>query len=163
MVREWWDAERSSRGGRPPVVERGTDQNGGSSELPPDPEEAHGSWPPAGAPPWLPPWWPPQPPPPCWAPPPLLEAHGSSPPPDWKPWPPPERLVLLTLAVALRRLGPPSSTPLSQPRPFRPSGVPYEGALGPPCQLPRMPGASDSAAFWAACRHTEQLRNRVSW
>jgi hypothetical protein len=75
---------------------------------------------------------------------------------------PPERLVLVTLAVALRRLGPTSSTSISKTVRFSPSRVSKDRCFSRPCTITRMPRCSDSATFSAACRQTEQDRNSVS-
>src|SRR3954453_23760518 len=144
----------------------GSGQNGGSSDAGAA-LAAHGAL-------WLPCWAP------CWAPcwPPQLPWPAAWPP--WLCWPlahrsragvveklllppPPDRVVLVTLAVAYFRLGPTSSTSISNTVRFSPSRVSYERALRRPETITRMPRVSDSAAFSAACRQTEQLRNRVSW
>src|SRR3954454_5218962 len=56
-------------------------------------------------------------------------------------------------------LGPTSSTSTSKTVRFSPSRVSNERAFRRPDTITRMPRVSDSAAFSAACRHTEQLRN----
>ena len=71
-------------------------------------------------------------------------------------------MVLLTLAVALRRLGPTSSTSISNTVRLLPSRSSYERDFSRPCTITRMPRCSDSATFSAACRHTEQLMNSDS-
>src|SRR5262245_32307538 len=131
-------------------------QKGGSSlAAPPPPPEAHGSLPPP--PPEL-----------GWLPPAGGLAHGSLPPPPEPPWPcqppdpAPERVVFATLAVALRRLGPTSSTSISKTVRFSPSRVSYCRDFRRPWTIARMPFCSVSATFSAAWRHTEQVRKSVS-
>src|SRR5690348_737828 len=68
----------------------------------------------------------------------------------------------LTLAEAFRRDGPTSSTSISYTVRFSPSLVSYDRCRSRPETITRMPRVSDSATFSAACRHTLQVRNRLS-
>ena len=68
----------------------------------------------------------------------------------------------MTLAVALRRLGPTSSTSISNTVRRSPSRVSYERDFSRPVTMTRMPRWSDSATFSAACRQTFAVRNSVS-
>ena len=91
-------------------------------------------------------------------------------PPPWPPegrplpWPPPEpfREARLTLAEAFRSEGPTSSTSTSYTVRFSPSLVSYDRCRSRPWTITRIPRVSDSATFSAACRHTLQVRNRLS-
>src|SRR5438045_4957264 len=58
--------------------------------------------------------------------------------------------------------GPTSSTSTSYTVRFSPSLVSYDRCRSRPETMTRIPRVSDSAAFSAACRHTLQVRNRLS-
>jgi len=68
----------------------------------------------------------------------------------------------LTLAEALRSDGPTSSTSTSYTVRFSPSLVSYDRCRSRPETITRIPRVSDSATFSAACRHTLQVRNKLS-
>src|SRR3954453_11470670 len=108
-------------------------------------------------------------------PPPDAHRTGSPPPPppglplppEGRPPPPPEPpepflAIRLTLAEAFRRDGPTSSTSTSYTVRFSPSLVSYDRCRSRPDTITRVPRVSDSATFSAACRHTLQVRKRLS-
>src|SRR5690348_3701500 len=97
---------------------------------------------------------PPHEPEPCAAAP--DDAHGYS------CWPFPPEPAFVTFAVALRRLGPTSSTSSSYTVRFTPCPSSYERCFSRPWMMTRIPFVNDSATFSAACRHTEHVRNRLS-
>ena len=68
----------------------------------------------------------------------------------------------MTLAEAFRSEGPTSSTSTSYTVRFSPSLVSYDRCRNRPDTITRIPRVSDSATFSAACRHTLQVRNKLS-
>src|ERR1700722_8474846 len=132
LIKGAGDQNGGAGGGPPPPPPPGTRPRG-VDPPPPNPEaEAQGSPPPRPPPdeppyPPDPPWPPPPapwPPPGPWPPPPWPPPKPPPPPPPPKPpLPPPERLDLVTLAEALRREGPTSSTSTSKTVRFSPSRV----------------------------------------
>ena len=68
----------------------------------------------------------------------------------------------MTLAEAFRSDGPTSSTSTSYTVRFSPSLVSYERCRSRPDTITRIPRVRLSATFSAACRHTLQVRNRLS-
>src|SRR4029079_14111918 len=95
-------------------------------------------------------------------PPPEERPPGERGPPPYPPAPAPDLATRLTLAEAFRSEGPTSSTSTSYTVRFSPSLVSYDRCRNRPDTITRIPRVSDSATFSAACRHTLQVRNKLS-